>query len=349
MKKRRVGILGATGLVGQRFVSLLDYHPFFEVVSLSASEKSVKKTYGEVVDWYMETTLPEEVANIELSNTSGKDLSQEDLDIVFSALPGKIAFDVEQYLAKEGICVFSNANAHRMEKDVPILIPEINPDHIKLVNKQNFGAGCIITNSNCSTSGLVFGLKPLQQFGIKSVYVTTYQSISGAGKSGVASLDILGNIVPYIAGEEEKIEIETKKILGKFNGEQIQNAEFEVNASCARVPSINGHLESVAVNLEEDISIEEINQAFKSLEGLDNNTYPTAPDEPIILSAEENRPQPSRDLVTERNSGMAVTIGRVRRKGNCVNFFLLVHNTLRGAAGASILNAEYALKKKYLK
>ena len=349
MKKHRVGILGATGLVGQRFVSLLDYHPYFEVVSLSASEKSAKKTYGEVVDWYMETTLPEEVTNIELSNTSGKDLSRDDLDIVFSALPGKIAYDVEQYLAKEGICVFSNANAHRMEKDVPILIPEINPDHLQIVNKQNFGAGCIITNSNCSTSGLVFGLKPLQKFGIESVYVTTYQSISGAGKTGVASLDILGNIVPYIAGEEEKIEIETKKILGEFDGEQIQNSKFIVNASCARVPSVNGHLESVAVKLEEDVSLEEIKQSFKSFQGLDNHTYPTAPDEPIILLSEDNRPQPSRDLVTERNSGMAVTIGRVRRKGNCVNFFLLVHNTLRGAAGASILNAEFALMKNYLK
>ncbi len=349
MKKYRIGILGATGIVGQRFVSLLGSHPHFEIVSLTASKKSAGRKYSEIVDWYMRNDIPENVRETIIVNNTDKEISRENLDIVFSALPSKLAYDIEIDLAKEGIAVFSNTNAHRMDIDVPILIPEINANHLQLVGKQKFGTGFIVTNSNCSTSGLVFGLRPLQKFNIREVYVTTYQSISGAGKKGVASMDILGNVIPFISGEEEKMELETKKILGTFDGEQIQDADFDINASCARVPVLEGHLESIVVNFNEDVSLEEINQSFKSFNGLDTNTFPTAPMNPIILTLEDDRPQPTRDLLTEKNLGMAITIGRVRRKGTSVNFFLLVHNTLRGAAGASILNAEYALQEGFLK
>lgn len=348
MKKYRAGILGATGLVGQRFVNLLRTHPYFELVCLTASQRLVGRKYREVIDWYLKEDIPENIGETILIDTTVKEISQQEIDVVFSALPGSYAQSIEVALAKEEITVFSNANAHRMDKDVPILIPEINPDHIQLVSEQKFGEGFIVTNSNCSTSGLVFGLRPLEKFGIKSVYITTFQSVSGAGKRGVHSMDILGNIIPFIAGEEEKIEMETKKILGKFNGQQILNADFNVNASCARVPVVEGHLESIAVDLKEEVSLEKINKAFESFKGLDSRELHMAPNNPIILSSEEDRPQPAKDLLNQKNAGMSITIGRIRKRGSCVNFFLLVHNTLRGAAGASILNAEFALKEKYL-
>ncbi|MBN1329325.1 MAG: aspartate-semialdehyde dehydrogenase [Candidatus Heimdallarchaeota archaeon] len=348
MKKMRVGILGATGLVGQQFTTILNKHPFFELVCITASERSAAKRYGEAVDWKLEEDIPNYLTELKISRTTVKDILKEDIKIIFSALPAVKAQEIETRLAKEGIAIFTNASTHRMDNDVPILIPEINPEHMQLVKKQQFNNGFIVANSNCSTAGLVFGLKPLEKFGIRSVYVTTYQSISGAGRNGVVALDILGNIIPYINKEEEKIELESRKILGKFTGEEIHNADFYVNASCARVPVFNGHLESVVVELEEDVNLGSITNAYGTFRGANSKELPTAPIKPIILTVENDRPQPAKDLRNPKNRGMAVTIGRLRKKGNRVNFFLLVHNIMRGSAGASVLNAEYAFKERYL-
>ena len=346
MKKLRVGILGATGIVGQHFVKILHNHPSFELVLLTASQHSSGMQYSDATDWIASPEIPPDVSEAEVKKTDVQTILEHEIDIAFSSLPSTIASKVEGDIARAGIPVFSNAGAYRNEDTVPILIPEINPDHISLIDSQEYDHGFIITNSNCSTSGLVFGLKPLMQFGIKSVMVTTFQAVSGAGRHGVASLDILGNVLPFIANEETKLENETKKILGKLEGLKVKHADFEINASCARVPVMNGHLESVVVELEHEISVEETKDAFVQFTGEPQKLQLTsAPEKPIICCSENDRPQPKRDL---DDLGMAVKIGRVRRKGARLNFFLLVHNTIRGAAGASVLNAEFALAKGHL-
>ncbi len=345
--------MGATGLVGQQFVRLLENHPYFEVVALTASKKSEGKKYCKVTDWFLKTKVPNYIADTTVTATSLETIQKKDVEIVFSALPSHISNEIEISLAKENISVFSNANAHRMKYNVPILIPEVNPDHLNMVKFQNFNhKGFIVTNSNCSTSGLVIGLKPLMKYRIKNVIITTYQALSGAGKQGVVSMDILNNIIPYIKDEEEKIERETKKILGERKGDKIEAAEFNVNASCARVPVKNGHLESIVIELEEEIDVKEVLNDFKNFTNEPQALeLPTAPKNPIIIVTDQNRPQPARDLNilnNEEEQGMVVTIGRVRKKENCLNFFLLVHNTIRGAAGASVLNAEFAYAKNFL-
>ncbi|MFX0060717.1 MAG: aspartate-semialdehyde dehydrogenase [Candidatus Hermodarchaeota archaeon] len=353
MKKLRTCVMGATGIVGQQFIEILVNHPYFELVGLTASTKSAGKRYSEATEWSIGRNVPKSVANeVVIENTLEKML-KKDLDLVFSALPSNVAGEIESSLAKEGIYVFSNASAHRMDSKVPILIPEVNPNHLNIVTSQDFNGGFIVTNSNCSAAGLVIGLKPLMKFGIRSTIVTTYQALSGAGRRGVASMDILGNIIPYIKGEEGKIEQETRKMLGKFEDNQIKFADFYINASCARVPTKNGHLESVVVKFEKNITIEAALKAFDDFTGEPQlMELPTAPKKPIILSEEPSRPQPARDLYSPDPNevpGMAVTVGRVRKKGNRLNFFLLVHNAIRGAAGASILNAEFAYAKNFFK
>jgi aspartate-semialdehyde dehydrogenase len=240
-----------------------------------------------------------------------------------------------------------------MDSDVPILIPEVNPEHLGLIKAQvSKGMGFIVTNSNCSTTGIVMGLKPLLNFGLKSVTVSTYQALSGAGRHGVASLDIIDNVIPYIKDEEEKIERETKKILGKVYTEGVKDAGLEVNASCCRVPTREGHLESIVVELEEDVDSETISRALSSYRGIPQDLkLPTAPEVPVIVRSEKNRPQPilDRDAGSpERAKGMAVVVGRIRKKGQKVGLFLLVHNTIRGAAGTCILSAELAVANQYI-
>jgi aspartate-semialdehyde dehydrogenase len=348
--KLRACILGATGIVGQHFVRILSNHPFFEVAGLAASERSKGRRYKEVTDWIVSSRIPDQIANIPLSTLDSRVLHEAEYDVLFSALPGDVAYSIEEELAQLGYPIFSNANSHRMSQGVPILIPEINPNHLDLIQEQPYDEGYIVTNSNCSTSGLVFGLKPLQNFGIKEVVVTTYQAISGAGRRGVASMDILGNVIPFIGNEEEKMEVETKRILGRISDDRIIPAEFSLNASCARVPVMDGHLESVAVKLNRDISIDEAIESLTSFSGPPQDLQlPTAPEKPVHVTHEEDRPQPLRDLrLGPHDNGMSVKIGRIRKKGNWLNFFLLVHNTMRGAAGASVLNAEYALNKGYI-
>ncbi len=346
MKKFKAGILGATGVVGQQFVKILSNHPFFEVTAVTGSAKSSGKTYGDATDWSVTNYLPEIVSDLNVLDTDANAILRNDIDLVFSALPASIAYDLEDELASSGIPVFSNAGAHRMRESVPILIPEINPDHLNLVSFQQYDGGFIITNSNCSTSGLVFGLKPLVGYGIRNVFVTTYQAISGAGRHGVSSMDILGNVIPYISEEEVKIERETTKILGQVEDERITPASFSVNATCARVPVMNGHLESVVVQLDSEISTEQAITCFKDFAEPQVKGLPMAPENPIEVFETNDRPQPIKDLYTERDPhGMAVKVGGFRKKAKSLNFWLLVHNLMRGAAGASVLNAEFARAK----
>jgi len=254
-------------------------------------------------------------------------------------------------LADNGFAVFSNSRAYRYQKNVPILIPEVNSDHIKIIkSQQKENNGFIITNANCSTTGLAIALKALEKFKIKNVFVSTYQALSGAGYPGVASLDINSNVIPFINGEEEKIEIELKKILGNLKNNKISNKKLKIVTSCARVPVRDGHLESVVIEFEKDVELSNIKNAFGKISSIKN--LPTSPDKPIIFYKEENRPQPLKDAYAgtpDRAKGMSITIGRLKKQSKWIRFWLVVHNTIRGAAGNSILNAEFAYKKGYLK
>jgi len=352
LDKIRVAVLGATGAVGQRFVQLLHAHPWFDLEIVMASGKSAGNRYKDVVNWILTENMPEDIGEKKIEQIDTKKLKSEGVELMFSALPSEIAKDVEMDLASNGLNVFSNASAYRMAQDVPLLIADINPDHLALVESQRkLRPGYIVTNPNCSVTGLATGLKPLvHEFGVKSVVVSTYQALSGAGYPGVPSLDITGNIVPYIPNEEDKVQEECRKILGILSDEVVKPSSFDVIASCARVPVRDGHLESVLVEFENDATIEEIKKAFTDYEGA-TKSLPTAPQKPIILTEEEDRPQPIFDVNNgspQRARGMAVTVGRIKKFGNKFRFFLLVHNTIRGAAGCSIMNAELTKNEGYL-
>lgn len=349
MEKIKVAVMGGTGIVGQQFIRMLADHPYFEVGMITASRKSINKRYGEAVDWIVSEEVPIQVQDIEILEASLESFKRKGVRVVFSALPAVIAEKIELELVKKGFYVFSNASANRMMPEVPILIPEVNCDHIELISKQTKKwGGFIVTNSNCTTAGLAMLLKPLMIFGLISVNVSTYQALSGAGRRGVASLEILGNIIPYIKNEEEKIETETCKILGRlFNG-SVTMCNIDVNASCCRVAVRDGHLESVSLQFNEDISVEMVDEALEKFKGVPQELkLPTAPVQPIIVKEEENRPQPVLDVnngFPARARGMSVTVGRIRKKRSRINCFILLHNTIRGAAGTCILNAELAYK-----
>ena len=349
--KREVAILGATGTVGQRFIELLQGHPWFEISVLAASERSAGKKYKEACRWRMETSMPKEIGEMTVVNTNLKEVQQAgSVDFVFSALPGSIAGPIEEEFAAE-YPVVSKASAHRMESDVPLLIPEVNPDHLQLIpiQKRNRGwNGFISTDPNCSTIQLAITLKALMKFGVKRLIVSTMQALSGAGYPGVPSLDIIDNVVPYISGEEKKMENETKKILGTFNGERIQSADMVISASCHRVNVKDGHLEAVYVELEQNPTIEEVKEAFRNFIGEPQKlNLPTAPENPIIVREEIDRPQPRFDR--DAGKGMSVVVGRVREDPiMTVKYLCLGHNTIRGAAGAGILSAELMVKRGLL-
>ncbi|MFC2170024.1 aspartate-semialdehyde dehydrogenase [Acidobacteriota bacterium] len=354
MNKVKIGVLGCTGIVGQQFIRMLNDHPYFEVVALTSSKKSAGNKYSDAADWIVSENVPESVKDMLITETVLEEILKKNVKVVFSGLPAEAAKNIEGALAEEGVHVFTNASAYRMDPHVPIVIPEVNPEHLDLVKDSSLKKrGFIVTNSNCTTTGLVLGLKPLQNFGLKSVVVTTYQALSGAGRRGVASLDILGNVLPYIKNEEEKVEKETLKILGTLQNNSVKDADFEMNTSCCRVPTRDGHLESMVVELEEDIDVQTISKALSSFRGVPQDLrLPTAPEVPVIVRDEEDRPQPMLDVNAgrpNRAKGMAVSVGRIRKKGKRVNFFLLVHNTIRGAAGTCILNAELAVVKNYIK
>ncbi|MDD1669537.1 MAG: aspartate-semialdehyde dehydrogenase [Methanomicrobiales archaeon] len=336
----KVGVLGATGAVGQRFVQLLADHPWFDLVALTASERSAGKKYGNVVNWKLDAPFPEKVRNLAVSPTTVK--GARGVDLVFSALPAEIAGEVEDDFSRAGIAVCSNARSHRMEPDIPLVIPEVNPDHLGLIDVQRDKGrdGFIVTNPNCSTIMLCVALEPLRSMKFTDVRVATMQAISGAGFSGVAAMDIYDNVVPYIGQEEEKMETETLKIMGTLRGGKVKDAPFRVSASCHRVPVIDGHTLAVWVDVKE--GVEEVKKAFRRykppFKGL-----PTQPEKSIELFEEDNRPQPRLDRM--RGGGMTVSVGRVRPG---LRFIALGHNTIRGAAGASVLNAELIRTRKYL-
>lgn len=352
MPRIQCAVLGATGMVGQRFVRLLDGHPDFEAILLAASERRKGAAYGDDVRWLLEGKVPEYARNKSITSLDPDLIVDSGVKLAFSALPADVAGPMETELASKGVSVFSNAASHRMDTYVPILVPEVNHDHLSIINGQET-PGKIITNANCSTTGLVMGLEPIRPLRIKRVIVTTFQALSGAGYPGISSMDIIGNVVPYIQREEEKMIAETKHIMGFVNGNSIINHPMEVIASCARVPVENGHLASVVVELENQITSDEIIDAFTSFVGPEVvRALHSAPNSPIVLSMSPDRPQPKLDVWeggSGHKAGMGVTVGRIDVKGNHVRFFLLSHNTIRGAAGGSILNAELAVSCELLR
>ena len=348
MNKIKVGILGATGMVGQRFIELLQNHPWFEIAELAASEKSANKTYEVAMEgrWKVSAQIPKKVRKIKVKEC----MPNLDCKLVFSALDSSVAGSIEEDFASNGYIVSSNSKNHRMDDDVPLLIPEVNPEHLSVVKKQKkrFGNGFIVTNPNCSAIGLVLALKPMaEQFGLKKAFVTTMQALSGAGYPGVAGLDILDNVVPYISGEEEKIETESLKLFGKIKNNKFSFADIKISTQCNRVNVSNGHLDAVNVELGKKADLEEVKSAFRNFNPLKKLNLPSAPNPPIIVRGEIDRPQPKYDR--DLGNGMAVTVGRVR-KCNILDyrFLVLSHNTIRGAAGAAILNAELMKVKGYL-
>lgn len=340
-----VAILGATGSVGQKFIELLSNHPWFEIIELCASDKSAGKKYKDAVDWFMKYELRKDLENIVVQKCEPILKSK----IVFSGLDSSVAGKIETEFAKAGYTVISNSKNHRMDVDVPLLVPEINSDHLELLKSQQFGNGCIVTNPNCSVIGLVLALKPLlDNFGIDAVNVSTMQAISGAGNPKIANLDIEDNVIPLIDGEEEKIEEEPLKIFGKFKDGKISLNNFKIGAQCNRVNVSDGHTECVQVKLNQKVRKEEIINAWKEFLGEPQNlSLPSAPKRPLHYFNEPNYPQPKYQRNLE--NGMAVSIGRLREDFLFdYKFVLLSHNTARGAAGGAILCAELMKAKGYI-
>ena len=340
MSQIEVGILGATGMVGQQFIALLANHPWFRVGWLGASQRSEGKPYREATSWRLPVPLPDAVGSMMVNAATPSRAPA----LVFSGLDSSVAGDIEGAFAQAGHTIVSNSRNFRMEQDVPLLIPEVNGDHLALLDAQHAArswSGRIVTNPNCAVVVLAMALAPLRQFGLKAATITTMQAISGAGYPGVASWDILGNVIPQIGGgEEEKVETETKKILGRVNGRRVDDHAVTVSATTTRVPVQNGHTGSISVALEQQPDAAAIIDAWTSFKGLPQDMkLPTAPPRPIVYLREVNRPQPALDA--SRDGGMTVTVGRLRR---CpvlgYKFVALGHNTIRGAAGAAILNAE---------
>ena len=346
MTRLRVGVIGATGAVGQKFVELLEGHPWFEITALAASDRSAGRRYSEAVNWIGSAPIPASIASMEVVSLN----TELPCDFVFSGLHASVADHAEPRLASEGYPVISNAKSFRMHKDVPLLIPEINPDHTALIENQDWGqGGYIVTNPNCSTVGLTCALKPLHDaFGLEAVQVTTMQALSGAGYPGVPSLDALANVVPFIGGEEDKLVHEPNKLLGRLVDGAIQTEAITISAQCNRVPILEGHLECVSVKLGSCVSSDEVCRAFKSyVSPIRTLELPTEPDNFLHVFEDERFPQPRRH--SELGGGMTVSIGRIRP---CEvldhKFVVLSHNTVRGAAGGAVLNAELLLKQGLL-
>jgi aspartate-semialdehyde dehydrogenase len=349
LKKWRAGVLGATGLVGQRLVKLLAGHPWFDLTEVAASERSSGKTYAEAVRWHLDGPIPETARSLIVK---GLDPSLE-CDFVFSALDSSVAGDAEEDFARAGYPVVSNSKNHRMDPDVPLLIPEVNAAHLEAIRTQQknrgYNGGFIVTNPNCSTAGLVLVLKPLADaFGLERVFAVTLQAVSGAGYPGVASMDIHANVIPFISGEEEKMESEPQKLLGKWDGARFIDAGLGLSAHCNRVPVLEGHLECISVSLKKIASLKEVCEVLRHFEvSAELAALPSAVRHPVVVLDGEDRPQPRRDV--HAGNGMAAVVGRVRE---CplldIKLTLLSHNLVRGAAGAALLNAELLAARGFL-
>jgi aspartate-semialdehyde dehydrogenase len=343
-----VGILGATGIVGQRFIQLLEHHPWFEVAWLAASDRSEGKPYAEAARWRLKTAIPLRVADMRVSAATPDGAPK----VIFAALDASIAAEMEPRFAEAGCAVITNSSALRMVKDVPLVIPEVNPDHTRLIECQSWrrkSGGFVVTNSNCSAMGLVLALAPLhKRFELETVMAVTMQAVSGAGYPGVASLDILGNVIPYIPKEEEKMEEETRKLLGTLNGAGVVLAPFKMSAQCNRVAVEDGHTESVSVKFKKKADAAEIVDAWTSFRGVaQEKNLPSAPEVPVRYLDLHDRPQPRFDV--DSGKGMTTTVGRLRPCGVLDwKFTVLSHNTIRGAAGAALLNAELLKVEGYL-
>jgi aspartate-semialdehyde dehydrogenase len=343
MERRRVGILGATGMVGQRFIQLLHNHPWFEITWLAASDRSAGKTYGEACKWKLDTQLPAKIAAMTVQPNVPELCEGELPKIIFAALDADIARELEPKFAAAGCAVISNSSAFRMAADVPLVVPEVNASHLPLIEAQSWrreSGGFIVTNPNCSAIGLVLALKPLEErFGIESLFVSTMQAVSGAGYPGVPSLDILGNVVPFIKNEEEKMQEEVGKLLGHLSADSVAMLDAKVSAHCNRVAVEDGHTECVSIKFRKKATREEILAAWSEFAPLRGEGLPTAPEVPVEFDASVDRPQPRLDRM--RGNGMAATVGRLRECSLLDwKFVVLSHNTIRGAAGAAVLNAE---------
>lgn len=348
-KRVDVAVLGATGSVGQRYIELLENHPRFRLAEVFGSERSAGKRYAEAADWRVSAGPSDEAANMVIKHHE----EPVNSPIVFCSLPGGIARETELKLASDGHYVFSNARDNRMEEDVPLMIPEVNPGHAQAIDAQRkrrgFSKGFVVTNPNCSTIHMVLALKPIYDaFGIETCFVTTMQATSGAGYPGVPSLDMIDNVVPYIGGEEEKMETESLKLLGGYNGRGFDYANFGISAQCNRVPVRHGHMEAINLKLRKPASVDEVVEVLRSFRGRPQELgLPSAPEAPIVVREQVDRPQPALDR--DVANGMVSVVGRVRPCNVLdIRFVVLGHNTIRGAAGASILNAELLQAEGYM-
>jgi aspartate-semialdehyde dehydrogenase len=332
-------------MMGQTFIRLIENHPRFELDLLFSSGRNAGKKFGEGIKNLHRGRISERISEMKLHEFYPTLLDRNDIDIVFSSLPGFLEKDLEKEAAEKGYPVFSNSATHRMDGDVPILIPEVNGDHINIVTSQpTYPDGFIVTNPNCATAGLAISMAPLIQFGPGRIFVSTYQALSGAGYPGPSSYTMLGNLVPHIDKEERKIEEETGKILGDMKGDKIVKKDFIIHPSCVRVPVRDGHLLSVSMDLKEDFDLDSVIDAFDNVRGI--HGLHSSPVKPLIFLDDEDRPQPVLDsLYGEPVAGMSVCVGRLRRKRNVISFFALVNNTIRGGAGNAILSAELAVNK----
>ncbi len=340
-----VGILGATGAVGQRFVQLLEGHDRFEIGALTASSSSVGQTYREAAKWTLEAEIPAHVADREVIATD-PDTVPNDVDLIFSSLPSSVGEEVEPAFCEAGYVVSSNSSNARLDDDVPLTIPEINPDHLDLIEVQRDRRGwdgALVKNPNCSTITMVPTLAALDQFGLERVTVATLQAVSGAGYDGVPSMAIIDNAIPHIGGEEVKMETESRKLLGEFDGAEVTWHDAQVDASCNRIPTLDGHLENVFADLADDPSPAEVATAMREYPGVD---LPSAPDQLIRVFDDPDRPQPRLDRNVE--GGMAVAVGGLTSTDGGIRYNCLAHNTLRGAAGASLLNGELLAERGFL-
>jgi aspartate-semialdehyde dehydrogenase len=339
LNKLPIGILGATGMVGQRYIQLLENHPWFQVAWLAASDRSSGKPYGEAAKWRLDTPLPERIARMTVSPAEPADAPH----VVFASIDAAFAREMEPKFAAAGRAVISNSSAFRMAPNVPLVLPEVNAEHLHLIEEQPWrkeSGGYIVTNSNCTVMGPVLALKPLaDRFGIEQIFATSMQAVSGAGYPGVPSMDIFDNVVPYIANEEEKMEEELLKLLGKLEGHAVRPLAARMSASCNRVPVVDGHTVSVSVKLARPATREGIIAAWSEFRPLAGQNLPSAPAQPVEFAPQPDRPQPRLDR--NRGNGMTATVGRLRPCGVLDwKFTVLSHNTIRGAAGATILNAE---------